>query len=116
MLQIPRSFHYKQFSQQSLPRDSPASGPDVLLVLLFNIQEVDQKIIKLYDKWCDPNYLVPLWSWQHEQDEEEEQLSFRFEEWTFFEGVWEGKAHLGSFPVLIPFPVKNGARNEWHQT
>lgn len=29
MLQIPRSFHYKQFSQQSLTLDSPASGPDV---------------------------------------------------------------------------------------
>lgn len=50
MLQIPRSFDYKQFSQQSLTHNSPASGPDVLLVLLFNIQEVDQKIIKLCDK------------------------------------------------------------------
>lgn len=56
--------------------DSPAYGPDVLLLLLFNIQEVDQKIIKLRDKWRDPNYLVPLRSWQHGYDEEEEQLSF----------------------------------------
>ncbi len=83
MLQIPRSFHYKQFSPQSLTLNSPASGPDVLLLLLFNIQEVDQKIIKLCDKWCDPNYLVPLWLWQHGQDEGEEQLIFWFEEWTF---------------------------------
>lgn len=107
MLQIPRSFHYKQFSQQSLTLDSPASGPDVLLLLLFNIQEVDQKIIKLCDKWCDPNYLVALWSWQHGQDEEEEQLSFPFEDWTFLRVCGsEGEETSWVFPVLILSPVK----------